>query len=467
MATYACTINGSAALLGRGWRISAPANGRATLTGRITATTPAAVPAIDQTITITEDATTLFAGLITGVRSRGIDGNPTTELDVEITAADNNSRATRRHLVNVTVAAGTSLRDAMDVIVAYLPGGARSGSQPVGPSLSAGFTASAWRADEALDYLTKDTGYLWGIDGANVLSMWEPGTLTAPFDVIDGDGHTDGDVEVEPQRSEFATKVIVMAAGGLVGTATDSSYASNPWELVVESPDTKDQTSADALAASILAAQLVQWTEVRYVTLQTGLTPGMSQTITLAARGVDNTYLVTEVNTEDYGGVALRRVRATEGVVYKTGWREQARSLFGGGGSSARSLAGVVSAGGSGFVRFFVFLGGSASNYVQDATPTWVDASPMEVTIDTVPRGTLSADVTVQLRALEAGVSVNARLFDVTAVSACPGTSSTVTSTTWTTVTFTATLTAGSHRYKLQLLPGAANKDVGAIGYLL
>ena len=36
-----------------------------------------------------------------------------------------------------------------------------------------------------------------------------------------------------------------------------------------------------------------------------------------------------------------------------------------------------------------------------------------------------------------------------------------------TTVTFTATLTAGSHRYTLQILPGAANADVGAIGYLV
>ena len=91
----------------------------------------------------------------------------------------------------------------------------------------------------------------------------------------------------------------------------------------------------------------------------------------------------------------------------------------------------------------------------------------MEVSIDTVPRGTLSADVTVQLRALDAGVTVKARLYDVTAAAACPGTSSTVTSTSWTTVTFTATLTAGSHRYKLQVLPGSANADVGAIGYLV
>lgn len=216
----------------------------------------------------------------------------------------------------------------------------------------------------------------------------------------------------------------------------------------------------------MLSAALVEWKEVRYPTLQTGLLPGMTQTITLADRGVNNTYLITEVNIEDGGGFALRRVRATEGVVYTTGWREQARNLFSGGSSSALALPGGAG-GGAAAVRFFVFLGGSGVQYVQDPTPTWVDASPMQVSIDTVPRGTVSADVTVQLRALDAGVSVQARLYDVTASSPCPGTSAVVTSTSWTTVTFTATLTAGSHRYTLQILPGAANADVGAIGYLV
>lgn len=466
MATYACTINGSSAILGRGWRVSAPTNGRATLTGRVTASSPAAVPSIDQTIVLTEDGSPIFSGLITAVRAGGIGGHPTTDIDVDITAADLHIQATRRYLVGVTIAAGTSLRAAMDVIVAYIPGVTRSGSQPVGPTLGTSVTMSAWRADEALDYLTKATGYLWRIDASGVLSMFAPGTLTAPFNVIDGDGHHDGDVQVEPRRAEYATKVYVVAANGIIGTATDASYATNKWEKVAESPDTTDQTSADALAASILAAALVEWKEVQYPTLQAGLLPGMTQTITLAARGLNNTYLVTEVNIEDGGGFAVRRVRATEGVVYAGGWREQARNLFAGGSSSSLSLPGGFG-GGATATRFFVFLGGSGVQYVQDATPTWVDASPMEVTIDTVPRGTLSADVTVQLRALEAGVSVNARLYDVTAGAACPGTSATVTSTSWTTVTFTATLTAGSHRYKLQLLPGAANKDVGAIGYLL
>ena len=196
--------------------------------------------------------------------------------------------------------------------------------------------------------------------------------------------HTDGDVEVEPQRNEFATKVIVMANGGaIVGTATDTSYATNPWELVVESPDTKDQTSADALAASILAAQLVEWKKCG-PTPQTGLRPGMHQTITLAARGVNNSYLVTEVNIEDGGGYALRRVRATEGVAYKTGWRSRPgalrRQVVG------RQLAGVaMAAAGDPFLPLRAALASST----QSPTPDWVDASPMEVTVDTVPRGTL------------------------------------------------------------------------------
>lgn len=468
MATYACTINGSAAAIGDGVKISAPANGRATLSCVITATSPAGLPAKDQAIVITEDATTIFSGTITNVRVGGIAGHPTTELWADITAADNNALATRRNLIAQTITAGMTLKDALLVVVDYLPGVTLSGSQADGPTLAGGVTTSAWRADGWLDYLTKETGWLWRIDNSKVLSMYEPGTWTALFDVIDGDGHADGDVEVEPQQTDYANRVLVLGASGtLLGDAIDAAHATNPWEKLVESPDTTDQTALDALAAAILAASLVELKQVTYTTLQTGVLPGMTQTITLAARGINNTFLVTEVNIEQHGNFALRRVTAVEGVVYKTGWREQTRELFGGGGSGLSSLAGVTAGGGSGPTRFFYFLGGSGVQYVQDPTPTWVDASPMEVTIDTVPRGTLSADVTVQLRALDAGVTVKARLFDVTANAACPGTSSTITSTNWTTTTFTATLTAGSHRYKLQLLPGSANADVGAIGYLV
>ena len=100
-----------------------------------------------------------------GVRSHGIEAPPTTEIDVEITAADNNVRALRRYLVGVTRDGRHLLRDAMDVIVAYIPGVTRSGLQPTGPSLSTGASISAWRADQTLDYF--DEGH--GLAGASTV----------------------------------------------------------------------------------------------------------------------------------------------------------------------------------------------------------------------------------------------------------------------------------------------------------
>jgi hypothetical protein len=88
----------------------------------------------------------------------------------------------------------------------------------------------------------------------------------------------------------------------------------------------------------------------------------------------------------------------------------------------------------------------------------------MQVQINTVPRGTTAGTVVVRLRAFSAGVSVKARLYDVTDSVACAGESAPVTSTSWQTVTFSTTLTSGSHFYELQLLPGAANEDVFAAG---
>jgi hypothetical protein len=124
--------------------------------------------------------------------------------------------------------------------------------------------------------------------------------------------------------------------------------------------------------------------------------------------------------------------------------------------------------GGSGvqYLRNAYFLGGTGADFVRSATPTWVAASPIQASVNTVTRGTTNAVVYARLRALDAGVSVQARLFDVTDDSPCSGTSAVVTSTDWTLVSFNVTLTPGAHYYQLQLLPGTANKEVGAVGYI-
>ena len=235
------------------------------------------------------------------------------------------------------------------------------------------------------------------------------------------------------------------------------------WELLVQSPDAT-QDVCDALAAQILLVKLVTLKEVSYTTDVLGLSAGQSQTIVASSRGINNTFLLTQVNTDYQGGVAFRRVSATEGLVYHAGWRELTRDLFGGGGGVG-VVGGGGGGGGSSTQRYAYFFGASGDAFVESATPTWVAAGPMVVQVNTVQRASTQIAMTVQLRALSAGISVQARIFDVTAGTPCTGLSAVITSTSWQTAQWVVTLNPGSHLYRLELLPGAANEPVGAIGY--
>lgn len=110
----------------------------------------------------------------------------------------------------------------------------------------------------------------------------------------------------------------------------------------------------------------------------------------------------------------------------------------------------------------------------RSAGPTWIAAAGglapgqgvIQAPLNTAVFGT-SVTVAVRLRAAKAGVSVQARLYDATAAAPCPGTSAVITSTAWTLTVFTATLTAGTDYYELNLLPGSANQDVFGSGFVV
>ena len=135
-------------------------------------------------------------------------------------------------------------------------------------------------------------------------------------------------------------------------------------------------------------------------------------------------------------------------------------------------VSGAGAGAGGSIVRPSYFLGGSGIEATQSPTPTWVPASgggaigqgAIQVRLNTAARGTTLATVIVRLRALAAGVSVQARLYNTTDSLAVPGVSPVVTSTSWKTVQFDVTLTEGIREYELQLLPGAANADVMGVG---
>jgi hypothetical protein len=84
--------------------------------------------------------------------------------------------------------------------------------------------------------------------------------------------------------------------------------------------------------------------------------------------------------------------------------------------------------------------------------------------IDPASTGSTVATVTLRVRALDAGVSVRARLYNATTAASAGEQVTAVTATDWTLVSFPVALASGSNQYEIQLLPGVANADVAYAG---
>jgi hypothetical protein len=174
---------------------------------------------------------------------------------------------------------------------------------------------------------------------------------------------------------------------------------------------------------------------------------------------------VQRVDTTQEKLNALRRtVTAIEGTVVQSSWRDTYKQWSAGGGTVTIGGGGGGSVIVSGGLPVYT-LAAAANEPVSSATPTWVSASAIQIVLDTVERGTNLATVTVRLRARDAGVTVQARLRNVSD-GVTVGTGVVITNTAWQTDVFACTLTSGTKLYELQLLPGTANKFVQAVGYL-
>ena len=457
MATYALTIAGVPQSLGTSWSINWPANGVATFHFSVYSISGSYVPALDAVVAFTENASLIFAGTITGVRVRGIEGVGLTPIESEVTAESYHTLADRRYFSGTL--SGT-LKSILQTLVPYIPGISLDAAQATGPTLLASTYVSV-KVRQILDKLTTDTGYLWRIDFNGYLRMYAPGTFTAPFAITDANRLAIEDISSEPLRQDYANVVRVYGANGLIGTASDAGEiaAHGIWELAEQSTELTTQAAVDARAAAMLTSAAVVLRKVVYDTDELGLEPGQTQTITVTKRSANNTYLVTEIDvapTAEYR--VRRRVTAIEGVVYRPGWRTTVAGWNGA--TSSTAVTGTVTS-----RRPAYFLGGNGTDFVQSATPTWVEASPIQVQI-TWTADQPTATVTGRLRAISSGVSVQARLYDVTDASFCTGASAVVTDTAWTVISFVATLNTGSHYYQLKLLPGAAGEYVGAVAYV-
>lgn len=483
------TINGIEREMLAGWQLAETANGRASFTcellsdleigggggfglSLLLSSSGDSVyrPALDDEVILREDGEIIFGGFITGFRERSPEFRHDEEAPIisMIQASDYNVLATR-DFVSESLPSGT-LKAKLEAIVPYIEGVTLDPAQVDGPVID----AVDWedvKTEDALNQLCEGCGgWIWEITKTKTLRVFEPGTVPCPFNIV---GLTEeiGEFDVEPTRRDYANRIIVRA-GAVRAQADDAveQAAHGRWVMPYQAPENTSLEGCQAMADAILARSTVQLKRVRYRTTSKGVVPGQTQTITMPTHNLNNLFLITEVTTQDRGGDFVERtVLGIEGLVYQTGWREDYKRWNG----NAAAIAGG-GFGGGGAKRYAYFLGGSGVEAVESPTPTWVPVSggnapgggSVHVQLNTVDRGGTSATITARLRAFSAGVSVQARLFDVTTGLPCPGLSAVVTSTAWTTVAFGVTLTPGSHLYELQLLPGAPNEPVFGVAHV-
>ena len=472
--TYDMTIAGvSHPPIGQTLNISSPANGRATLTCDVPSADGSYVPALDAEVILSENSAPIFGGTVHDAVSAGMGGIPIVPLATRLSVTDFNGLADQRY-VSETIPEGT-LKAALQVLVTYLTtyGVTLDGAQATGPTLAALVYDYRKLSDVFNELVTLTSGgYIWEIDASKVLRMYAIGSLSAPFNVVDGDGNSLRDITVQLSRVNsslpYANRVIVRGGSSAVPITAQADDAGeqaahNLWEIVVAAPTATDLTTAQALANELLIQYTASPKTVKYQTLGTGLKVGQTQTVTRAKRNINNTFLITDISTRVEQKIKLvRTVTAIEGSVYQGSWRDVYKQWS----SGVSQVVAIPSVAGPG--RQAYFLGGSAIEYVDSGAPEWVPidgtvADPgTQVTLDTAARG--STAVTVRLRLRATAGTVQARLRDVSN-GLTVGTSSVVSTTTFQTVSFAVTLTNGAYVYQIELLGSLASTDIAGIAY--
>lgn len=542
------TINGVEVAYHRGTLvIDEVANQRNTLDVEIISTDSSYRPARGAEIIVVEDGIRIYGGLIDTVPESATGNESLQSTSYPITAIDFKSYAGRRFITE-EIPSG-SLLAALTVVVTYLTqyGVTLDGSQVTGPTLPA-LSYIRRSCQEVLDELSAlSNGYIWEIDYNKVLRMVQPGTIPAPFTIVQNDTRVIGDFVVRALDSNTANYIILLAGTGskdvadFIGTADGvedtftlhfnpaffyvvnvggtlvngwpiggvnetigdpigtgtwyydpgartmqrisppisgdiyvTMHAQFPVEFVADGSASPgdviervytaesvfDAIVAQALADSYLARDNIQLKEVEYLTLETGLHPSQTQTITDSRRNLSGTHLIRAVRiTDEMEIVTLRHVKSVTGTTLPGSFIETYRQWSGA--SVAASAGAVVQT----FIRQppSLFLGGSSTLFQQSPTPTWVAADAIRVVINTETRGSSVGLVRVRLRASSGNVT--ARLQNVTD-NITAGTSAVVSSSSWQDESFNVNFTAGEKTYELQLLPSVANVDVAGVGYL-
>lgn len=194
--------------------------GRGSITASVQSIDGSYFPAEQEEVEITEitaggspAGTVIARALIDKVEIGGLEDVPEVPADSRIVAPDSRAMFERLWMTEV-VAAGT-LKQALQRIEVKLDGSGVTldPAQVNGPDLP----ELQWdpkRLDSCADELSTLTGYIIEIDPENILRAYTPGTYSAPFDVIEGEKKTDGDLKVESSAEPRVNTVVIFGGDG-------------------------------------------------------------------------------------------------------------------------------------------------------------------------------------------------------------------------------------------------------------
>jgi hypothetical protein len=234
------------------------------------------------------------------------------------------------------------------------------------------------------------------------------------------------------------------------------------YHRVYAAPDVYDKTAADVLALAYLTRDRADPTAIEFDTMRLGLKPGQAFPVSLTARNVTGTFLVESVETSGVGNQRLlTHVQAVTGA-NAVRWLDTYRAWGGTGGAGVAMTIGAVTIGAASEHIAPIFLGGSSSEGVTGTAAAWypiVHQVYAYLRDSRFPGGVATVRVLVKN---ETGGSVVARLYNYT-TSAAVGTSASSSATTWTELSFTATLTAGLNKYGVELQIGTTGVVLYAV----
>lgn len=207
------TIGGTTTVIDEGsLSIVTVANGIDRMTCTVTSIDGSIRPAMDAAVVVSLDGTVIFGGLLDKPTERGFDGLGLTPITTEVDALDYNA-LTERRVVSATIPAGT-LKAALVFLTTYLSsyGVTLDAAQVNGPSLPELVFEDVALTDvfARIEGLCVSSGvaYVRNISYTKVLGMYLVGTVSAPWNIADGDGHIDGDLSLTPSREGYANRVL-------------------------------------------------------------------------------------------------------------------------------------------------------------------------------------------------------------------------------------------------------------------